>query len=327
MTGEEEKEEEIGHVWRMNEIRNIGLLLFLLVITVPVLVQASFAADPMQDGIGLYKKGQYKLALGKFQEANKADPANEKAHYYSAFCYQGLGFLNEAKNEYRWLNDNAKDPVIKQNALAAYRKLINPTQGSTQPAATGGGGATSTNVPASSYFFTQVNDPKWNRNASEHNLNCGPACLAMVFKRYGIFPPGVSGSDPQGLIQATRVLINGSTEDCEIKGREITVAARKVGMKTKYIDTLEEIDAACAAGHLVICLGNPFQPRSYGNRIGISSFEQGHFILVTGKAGGFYVVNDPYYLQGPLNLSTGELDGFLNFYRGKHTGNCIELNP
>jgi hypothetical protein len=127
------------------------------------------------------------------------------------------------------------------------------------------------------------------------------------------------------LIEATRILVTGSQEDRSTKALELRNGAVMAGYKAELIDGVDKIDKALSDGKMVIALGNPFQPGAYGYRVGYQPFKNGHFILVTGKAGDQFVVNDPIYLQGPINLSSGELAGFISWTKGGN--NCVAVGP
>ncbi len=311
------------------------------------------AESSLEKAIFAYNKKQYAESAAQFKSICEAQPSNEIAHYYLALSYHALQRRREALQEYNWLLKNGSSDTIRNNAQLGIKSLYaRRDENSVRNSGTEGGGASNgvkaksadrafpltaaasathnadSQPPADprSYFFTQINDPKYNRDASAYNRNCGPTCLAMVFKRFNKYPSNFRSTDPQYLIQQCRILISGSAgENSDTNAKQICAAARGAGYAADRIDTIEEIDQAISQGRMVIVVGNPFKQGSYGYRVGYAPFEGGHFILVTGRAANLYVVNDPYYLQGPLNLSSGELQGFISLYKGKYSGNCVAI--
>jgi hypothetical protein len=274
----------------------------------------------MDAAIKDYQQRSYGQAVQKFTVATALNPNNELAHYYLALCNQALHRRQEARSEYEWVTTHAKNTSLINNARLGLRAL--------GEAASAPGGSYAAIAPtANAYFFTQINDPKWNRNAAQQTLNCGPTCLAMTFKRFEKYPSHFLSKDPQYLIEATRIMMTGSEEDTGTNCAQVVTGATKGGLKAERLDGIEAVDEALASGQMVISSGNPFVSGSYGHRVGFQPFNNGHFILVTGKSGGYYVVNDPYYVQGPINLSSGELSAFMSFWIGKFTGNAVAVGP
>jgi|ERR1700733_5504646 thiol-disulfide isomerase/thioredoxin len=82
---------------------SVGLIVFIL----PVL-----AAPAMQEAMAEYKSGHYAPALQRFEQLEKQYPNSAMVHYYAGLCKQGMGQINDAKNEYQWVSEHG-DPQLK----------------------------------------------------------------------------------------------------------------------------------------------------------------------------------------------------------------------
>jgi thioredoxin 1 len=82
---------------------SLGLIVFIL----PVV-----AAPPMQEAMAEYKSGHYPAALQRFEQLEKQYPNSAMVHYYAGLCKQGMGQINDAKNEYQWVSEHG-DPQLK----------------------------------------------------------------------------------------------------------------------------------------------------------------------------------------------------------------------
>lgn len=301
----------------------------LTIISSVVWLKPASALPSFDEAVAAYNNKQYGQALTILQAISKANPQVDMAHYYMALCYQRMNQMSQAKSQYDWVAEHSSNPTLKDNARTGARSLaryVRAGAGSTNTSKSPSPSDTLGSISPNSFFLTQVSDPKWNRNGPRNSLDCGPTCLAMVLRRFNKFPPQISSGDSSRLIQSTRYLMTGSYESTTTTSQQISDAAKRVSLNTAFINQLDEIETALSEGKLVIALGCPFQQSSYGNRVGYRPFNNGHFILLTSKAQGQFVANDPYYLQGPVSLSSGELESFLTFFpRSKKR--CIAIWP
>jgi hypothetical protein len=171
------------------------------------------------------------------------------------------------------------------------------------------------NAQAGSFFISQINDPKWNRDAPDATADCGPTCVAMIFLRYGLYPDGAQRNNPEGLIQSARLMMTGKMGTGGTNSSQVVRAVEAIGLGAKYLPNVSDIDAALDDGHSVMAGGCPWVPTSYGPRVGMASFQSGHWILLVRRAGDQFVACDPMCLNGPINISKGELQAFLSWHK------------
>jgi len=93
------------------------LLSVLIGFPSPVRAGASF-----QQAIAHYNAGKYSQALGEFKQFAAAYPTNAQSHYYMAMCYQSLGNIAGAKQEYA-LTTQYGDASLNAYAQKALRSL------------------------------------------------------------------------------------------------------------------------------------------------------------------------------------------------------------
>lgn len=165
----------------------------------------------------------------------------------------------------------------------------------------------------SSRFFLAQDPGPYNREASLNNTNCGPASLAMALLALGLQPPGLgTGATVENWIDATRFAMRGDTNDYELTSDDdVMQGARQSGARAWKVHDLGSLDQALDAGALVVLAGNPI---AYGRRFderSLRSFDGGHMILVAGRAGDCYVINDPYSRVGSLVVRGDELVRFM----------------
>ena len=165
---------------------------------------------------------------------------------------------------------------------------------------------------ASRFFLAQDPGP-YNREASLNNTNCGPASLAMALLALGLQPPSLTtGATVENWIDATRLAMRGDTNDYELTSDDdVMQGARQSGAQAWKVRDLGSLDRALDAGALVVLAGNPAAyARRFDDRT-LRSFDGGHMILVAGRAGDRYVINDPYSRVGSLVVSADELVRFM----------------
>jgi tetratricopeptide (TPR) repeat protein len=308
-------------------------------------------ADLYQEGVTYFSQGNYAQAESRLQQAINFSPNNANAYYYLAVTEHHLGHGEQMRALLKQILE--KFPGTQAATMAAASLGVSAAAGASSSAAprgagvyvyTAGAGRVSTTAPVAatiskvaislddlvkaarnvgsgpdprSYFLAQNNDPRWNRDAPGNDANCGPTCLAMVWKRYNVYPPTLnSDTQAQKLILVSRLLVTG--QENQALGTipaQWDQAMRRVGYKTAYISSLSDIDKALDAGALVAVGGCPWVEHSYGPRYHgtgkYPEFHNGHCILVVGKQSGYYIINDPLYFDGPINVGSGELDAFL----------------
>jgi tetratricopeptide (TPR) repeat protein len=82
------------------------------------------AAPSFQEGMAEYNSGKYAHALGTFQTFKASYPNNALVHYYIALCQQGLGHIDQAKVEYKWVMES-RDPSLATKAASGLAQLSN----------------------------------------------------------------------------------------------------------------------------------------------------------------------------------------------------------
>ena len=164
--------------------------------------------------------------------------------------------------------------------------------------------------PASFYLTQNATD--WNPNGSI-NANCGPASLAMAAAAFGLLPEGTSMADPENLIETVREKMTGNRDIHQLTGDgDVMNGAQALGMNSRPVASISEVDQALAKGEMVVAGGDP---SAYSNGSG------GHFVLITGRdASGGYVMNDPAYTGQPGVVLTPEQ--FAGFF-----GSGVALSP
>lgn len=172
------------------------------------------------------------------------------------------------------------------------------------------------------FFFNQFRHAKWNPNGPSRSANCGPASLAMALKAFGIVPPGADPGDPESMIDKTRRAMTGNEDDHAYTNvHAVLKGARAVGAEAEPVNGLGGVEAALADGRLVVLAGNP---HAYGPRFGgqMSQYDGGHFILVTGRTAGGFLINDPLSRVGSVEVSREELKTYMG-YQGWNVGVAV----
>lgn len=160
-----------------------------------------------------------------------------------------------------------------------------------------------------SYFISQDNS-----QAQSGNENCGPTSLAMALEAFGKISPSNS---PEQTIESVRQLMTGADNvNDPTYGTQIATAAQQAGLSAQQVNGLSGIDQALASGQMVISAGNPDRPGAgvYGDSLSnaqYNHFNGRHIILVTGKVGNDYVIDDPLSKVGALTVTANQLQAFL----------------
>jgi hypothetical protein len=163
--------------------------------------------------------------------------------------------------------------------------------------------------------MSQVNHPQYNPNGPWRSNNCGPASLAMALRAFGVPANGATVQRPgdiERFIDETRFLMQGHRNDGALTHPDdIHRGAAAAGLHTQTTSGIDAIDRALAEGKMVVSLGNP---AGYHARVGSNNayyYNGLHFVLVTGKRGDNYIINDPLSKVGPLEISRQELTNYL----------------
>lgn len=94
---------------------------------------------------------------------------------------------------------------------------------------------------------------------------------------------------------------------------QVEDAAKALGLKTNRVESIREVEAALAEGFLVVLAGNPAAYNTGIPRDQYDGFSGGHFILVTGKDKGRFLVNDPLSHVGTLSVDATQLEQYMAF--------------
>lgn len=281
-------------------------------------------AAPVHDKVkGHYKNKQYHLAV---KVIDKVESPDQLLHYYRALCLQATGRVSAAKSEYDWVCKHGSNATLKSHAAKGLKQLggIKTSKSATAEANSHSSSFDSRRLDPRTFFFTQVYDPKYNYKAQQYTKQCGPTCLAMVFKRFGKLPPGAKSFAPQELINASRLLMTGSSFDRGTLPKEVKTAAEKLDFHGEYLADVNAVANALDTGSMVIMAGCPF-PYSYGHRVGYRPFRNGHFVLLVCRKAGQFICNDPAYKNGPIALSSGEVNNYTMYRKSTH--NYLALRP
>lgn len=168
-----------------------------------------------------------------------------------------------------------------------------------------------------SFFMTQFRS-QFNQNGPSESENCGPTSLAMAFKAFGKGPQGVNPGDTEGFIEQTRQMMTGADNiNSETTYNDIQRGAQAGGLNSQIVGGLQGVDQAISAGAMVIAAGNPDRPGSgaYGLRMSAddySAFNGRHLILIVGRNGSDYLINDPLSKKGTIEVTRSELQAYLS---------------
>ncbi len=290
-----------------------------------LLLPLGSTASPTHDKIkNLYKNKNYHQAV---KEIDRVESPDQLLHYYKALCLQATGRVSAAKLEYDWVMKNASSATLRSHAEKGLAQLggIKSKEAPAESTSTNKKSFDASRLDPRTFFFTQLYDPKYNHNAPKYTKQCGPTCLAMVFKRFGKLPPGAKSFAPQELIKATRLLMTGKSQDRGTYPKEVKAAAEKMDFHGEYLDGVKDVARALDTGSMVVMAGCPF-PNSYGYRVGYTPFRNGHFVLLVCRKAGQFICNDPAYSNGPIALSSGEVKEYTT-YHSTRKENYLALRP
>lgn len=181
---------------------------------------------------------------------------------------------------------------------------------------------------ANNVFKLQYWNPTWNPDGPSSSNNCGPASLAMIRKLFGKEAGGVS---IQTSINQARQLMNapgtGNTSDTQLK-----TGIANSGLR--YDDrmnngTWAQLDQDLANGKAIIGWGYyDTQWRSqFPNYSLTGSGSTNHLNTILGKTpNGNYLVGDPMYRGGVVEMSRNQLAVYFSYGGGGHDGRPYYLS-
>ncbi|HEY9787317.1 MAG TPA: C39 family peptidase [Candidatus Obscuribacterales bacterium] len=191
------------------------------------------------------------------------------------------------------------------------------------------------------FFFTQFKTQYLN-NGLDGSNDCGPASLAMVFKRFGFSPNGVDLNNTPQLISDVRLLMTGTraqsytTADGQVvqiytDTDQVVNVARRMDPSAYVTTNFSEVDSALKQGKMIVMAGNP-GPYNSGmttdqyarDMTNGGVYTGGHFITVVAGNGGQFLIHDPASKIGPLIVSRSQLEGYFN---GPQGGAMVIIGP
>jgi hypothetical protein len=170
---------------------------------------------------------------------------------------------------------------------------------------------------AEAFFISQYRGP-YNPQATDGNANCGPASLAMVLKRFLSDTAAVVDGDPERLVQLARLAMTGGTNpNTNTDNDDVVRGASRLGMPTLRAWSVAGIDSALDAGAVVVVSGSPSAPGSFADRLDYPHCRHGHFVVLVGRKGDHYIMNDPESPDGAHEITRSELSGFISYWPPK----------
>ncbi|HYI00008.1 LysM peptidoglycan-binding domain-containing protein [Hyalangium sp.] len=185
-------------------------------------------------------------------------------------------------------------------------------------------------------FICQFTEGTYNPTGPSHSTNCGPASLAMGMAYTGRMPPGLSKEQQ---VDYARALMSPGREaeftyvtdangqqvpqldrDSEYTGGTMVAdGVRAAGGNPIYGETWGDLDAQLEAGHPVMAGGwvsdeggdGLAWKQQFPGGVGPGAYgtgTTGHLISILGKtADGKYIVADPLYARGPVEMTKEQL--------------------
>jgi hypothetical protein len=185
-------------------------------------------------------------------------------------------------------------------------------------------------------FITQYTSD-YNPTGPSYSSNCGPASLAMCMNYEGTMPPGLTKEQQ---VDHARSLMSGWSNDSAIAsdgtvvpllnddgaltvGTMVADGITNSGGTPVYGSSWEELDAQLAAGNPVMADGYISDEggpgweykQQFPGGMGPGAYGQGtvgHLIAILGKDGDKYLVADPMYAQGPVEMTREQLALFFS---------------
>jgi Peptidase_C39 like family len=182
-------------------------------------------------------------------------------------------------------------------------------------------GSTISVSQANQVFKTQYNSG-YNQDGPSASNNCGPASVAMIMKLLGKEPANLS---TQASINVARQYMgmvgNGYASDSQV-----VAGLRRAGLQVAnhmYDGTWQQLDQDLAAGRPVVAWG--FYGAAWRNQFPSYSLtgsgNTDHLNTILGKtANGNYLVADPMYRGGAVEMNRSQLAVFFSNGGGGHDG-------
>jgi hypothetical protein len=178
---------------------------------------------------------------------------------------------------------------------------------------------------ADKYFKTQFYNAQWNPDGPGKSNNCGPTSVAMIVKLFGKEPSNLS---VQGSINYARQMMNvapswtGFTSDTQMMTGLTNAGLRATNRMSN--GTWAQLDQDLAAGKAVITWGYyaPNWRYQFPNYSSTGEGKTDHINTILGKTpNGNYLVGDPMYRGGVVEMNRNQLAVFFSSGGGGHDGN------
>ena len=176
---------------------------------------------------------------------------------------------------------------------------------------------------ANSYFKTQYYNSVWNPDGPSSSENCGPTSVAMIFKLFGKESPNTS---VQTSISRARQLMNAPmNNNIQTNNLQVVTGLSGVGLRASTYNyssnTMAQIDRDLADGKAVIAFG--FYGTTWRNQFPsyalTGSGNTNHINTILGKtSSGNYLVGDPMYRGGVVEMNRAQLAVFFSYNGGLH---------
>jgi hypothetical protein len=175
---------------------------------------------------------------------------------------------------------------------------------------------------ANNSFKLQYNNPTWNPDGPPSSNNCGPTSLAMLRKLLGKESAGIS---VQTSINQARQLMNasgtGNTSDAQLK-----TGIANSGLRyddRMYNGTWAQLDRDLADGKAILGWGyyDTQWRNQFPNYSQTGNGRTDHLNTILGKtANGNYLVGDPMYRGGVVEMSRNQVAVYFSYGGGGHDG-------
>ncbi|WP_295618546.1 C39 family peptidase [Chamaesiphon sp. GL140_3_metabinner_50] len=176
---------------------------------------------------------------------------------------------------------------------------------------------------ANNYFKTQYYNNQWNPDGPLSSENCGPTSVAMIFKLFG---KELSNTSVQTSINRARQLMNAPmNNNIQTNNLQVVTGLSSVGLRSNTYsydsNTLAQIDRDLADGKAVIAFG--YYGTNWRNQFPSYSLtgagDTNHINTILGKtSSGNYLVGDPLYRGGVVEMNRTQLAVFFSYNGGLH---------
>ena len=86
-------------------------------------IRAERAQALHDEAAALYESGEYRVAIGKLEDALKLDPTGKELVYNLALIHERLGEVDAAEADYRRYLDMETDPRVREKVFATLKRL------------------------------------------------------------------------------------------------------------------------------------------------------------------------------------------------------------